>query len=1086
MTALDTVAPTVSTIGRFTPTDSRTNADSLTFRVTFDESVQNVDAADFTASGVTGETISVSPVSASVYDVTVSGGDVASFTGSVFLSLIPAPTISDLAGNALTNPFPTATQGYTLDNAPPEVSSTLINGGTQSAGATAVGFIVNFSGNVGAENVTTDDFTLTTTGTATGTISSVSDLGNSTYLVSVSNLGGFGSVRLDLKANTDIADDLGNAGPAAFTSGATHTVDRQGPTVSAIERLTPSSETTNADSLTFRVTFSEQVQNVDQADFSASGVTGATFAVSPRSATVYDVTVSGGNVANFNGTVQMGLVASPSISDLLGNAMTDSTSVGFLETYTLDNASPEATSIALNGGPQPANSTSVEYIVVFTEAANNVTANDFTLTTSGSATGTIGTPVLSTSTSFRVPVTGITGGGTIRLDLNANTDIADRTGNDGPAAFTTGQVHTVDSQAPTVVSILRQNPTAEFTDADNLTFRVTFSEAVQNVDQSDFQATGPTGASIAVTPVSASVYDVTVSGGDLAGLNGQVDLALAGGQDIQDLPGNALANTTPGTIEAFVVDNNAPTVTISSTASGTVAAPFTIRIEFSEAVTGFEEAELVVAGATVSGFGTSDNRVFTATLTPTGAGAITADIAAGVAEDLVGFVNSVATQFSIAADIVAPTLSITGPTGPQTGDFTLTITADEPVSGFTLGDFTVTNGTAANLSSSAGTTFTVDIINPVLGSTVDVAIADNAVQDAVGNMSAPANFQINAGSPVSEFEENKTEVIDAVQANVRRDLQNDVSANQKMMDGAMGRFIDGRDSESATRDVPFDVSGFAEVTGDGLATRGEFYGFDHLGGGYARFVFGQFDVTRDEGGSTTGQVSGRMVWERPLSDTATLGYFVGGRIGQSDIKSTFNGDATTFGVLGGVYAMQRLASSTFGAGYLGVGHSWSDLSMSNGTLGLSGTYDYTSYYAGLELVGQIELSSAVELRPNLAVDYAYADVGVTGLDATAFGLAAPVSANFGSVWVLESSVTPEIIWWLAQSGTESTALTIAPSLICREEGGRIGRSNCGGGLELGVKYTSPDGRTRFDATIEGTEVGGTTQERFNVSVERAW
>ncbi|MEO0369839.1 MAG: Ig-like domain-containing protein, partial [Pseudomonadota bacterium] len=678
------------------------------------------------------------------------------------------------------------------------------------------------------------------------------------------------------------------------------------------------------------------------------------------------------------------------------------------------------------------------------------------------------------------------GNGTIRLDLAANTDIADDLGNAGPAAFTTGQVHTVDLDAPTVTSLLRQAPLTEVTDADTLTFRVTFSEYVQNVDQGDFRVIGSTGSVVSVTPVSAKVYDLALSGGALPNLNGTVSLVFAGAQNITDLNGNGLTNRTPGTSESYTVDNSAPTVSIASAASGTVGGPFTITVTFSEPVTGFAEEDIVTTGATVSGLTTSDNQTFTATLTPTGTGAITADVAAGVAQDAAGFGNPSATQFSIGADITAPVLTIAGPTGPQTGDFTLTITADEPVSGFTLADIVVTNGTPANLSASSGTSFTVDIINPVVGSTVDVALAKGAVQDGVGNASAPVSFQATAGSPVSEFEDNKTEVIDVVQADVRRDLQNDISANQKMMDGAMDRFIAGGDGETAARDVPFDVTGFAEVTGDGLATRGEFYGFDHLGNGHARFVFGQFDVTRDEGGSTTAQLSGRMVWERPLSDTATLGYFVGARVGQSDINGTFNGDATTFGVLGGVYAMQRLGSSTFGAGYLGVGQSWSDLSMSNGTLGLSGTYDYTSYYAGVELTGRVPLSTAVELRPNLAVDYAYAQVGVTGLDATAFGLAAPVSADFGSVWVLESSFTPEIIWSLAQVGTQNTALTFAPSLICREEGGRVGRSNCGGGLELGLQYTSPDGRTRLDATVEGTEVGGTTQERFNLSVERAW
>ena len=49
----DSTAPTVTSIKRQTPTSSPTNADTLTWRVTFSEAVENVDAADFTVAGTT-------------------------------------------------------------------------------------------------------------------------------------------------------------------------------------------------------------------------------------------------------------------------------------------------------------------------------------------------------------------------------------------------------------------------------------------------------------------------------------------------------------------------------------------------------------------------------------------------------------------------------------------------------------------------------------------------------------------------------------------------------------------------------------------------------------------------------------------------------------------------------------------------------------------------------------------------------------------------------------------------------------------------------------------------------------------------
>ena len=85
-----------------------------------------------------------------------------------------------------------------------------------------------------------------------------------------------------------------------------------------------------------------------------------------------------------------------------------------------------------------------------------------------------------------------------------------------------------DTTAPTVTSITPQDPTSSPTNSDNLTWRVTFSEAVENVDPADFMVTGTT-ATLTVTEVTnlTGVYDVTASGGDLASVNGTVTLAFA-------------------------------------------------------------------------------------------------------------------------------------------------------------------------------------------------------------------------------------------------------------------------------------------------------------------------------------------------------------------------------------------------------------------------------------------------------------------------------------------------------------------------------------------------------------------------------
>ena len=89
---------------------------------------------------------------------------------------------------------------------------------------------------------------------------------------------------------------------------------------------------------------------------------------------------------------------------------------------------------------------------------------------------------------------------------------------------------------------------------------------------------------------STTVYDVTVSGGDLAGLNGKVELGFASNQDIKDRSSNDLIATLPtgANYETYTMDNAAPTVTSikrQTPSEERVAADALIwRVEFSEGV----------------------------------------------------------------------------------------------------------------------------------------------------------------------------------------------------------------------------------------------------------------------------------------------------------------------------------------------------------------------------------------------------------------------------------------------------------------------------------------------------------------------
>ncbi len=208
-------------------------------------------------------------------------------------------------------------------------------------------------------------------------------------------------------------------------------------------------------------------------------------------------------------------------------------------------------------------------------------------------------------------------------------------------------VLTIDTLAPSAVSFVRSVPTDTHTPADTLVFRATFSEAVLNVVTTSFTVSGTTGTVTSISAVSASIYDLTVSGGNLANYNGTVGLNFSGSQAITDNAGNALPNTEPATDETYILDNLAPVLVVNivksslSDLSNTSAVTFT----FTESVTGFDFSDIVVTGGTLTGFtgsGASYSATFTAQDGVITSGSIS--IAAGVAMDIVGFTSNAASD----------------------------------------------------------------------------------------------------------------------------------------------------------------------------------------------------------------------------------------------------------------------------------------------------------------------------------------------------------------------------------------------------------------------------------------------------------
>ena len=246
-------------------------------------------------------------------------------------------TILDAAGNAstLTLPAQTAFGGKTIsiDAHAPTVSS-IVPVSTPTNAATA-DFTVTFSEAVTGVDAT--NFSLTQTGVSGASITGLAGSGT-TYTVTVNTGTGDGTIRLDLSsASPTISDSAFNPLVTTFSSGTALTMDHTAPTVSSIA---PAAALSNAASVNFTVTFDHAAFGGGAGNFSLTtggGISGASVgAISGQGTASWTVAV---NTGTGDGTIILDLSsASPSITDLAGNALTATFSGG--SAVTIDKTGP--------------------------------------------------------------------------------------------------------------------------------------------------------------------------------------------------------------------------------------------------------------------------------------------------------------------------------------------------------------------------------------------------------------------------------------------------------------------------------------------------------------------------------------------------------------------------------------------------------------------------------------------------------------------------------------------------------------------------------------------------------------------------
>ena len=129
------------------------------------------------------------------------------------------------------------------------------------------------------------------------------------------------------------------------------------------------------------------------------------------------------------------------------------------------------------------------------------------------------------------------------------------------------------------------------------------------------------------------------------------------GDGIENLRTDVNGDGSVDNADLMLIDGEAPGVTVS-VPSVAQSGAFDITFTFSEAVSGFEQAEVSLANntASVGALTTADNIIYTTTVTPTTSGTVSLSIPAGVATDVAGNANTASETHTITVDMDARSL----------------------------------------------------------------------------------------------------------------------------------------------------------------------------------------------------------------------------------------------------------------------------------------------------------------------------------------------------------------------------------------------------------------------------------------------
>ena len=411
-----------------------------------------------------------------------------------------------------------------------------------------------------------------------------------------------------------------------------------------------------------------------------------------------------------------------------------------------DTTPPEAIINQASYQPDPTNISPIHFKVYFDETVTGFEASDIDFTGS-TAPGTLTAAINGLGESYDVYVSGMTGSGTVTIDIPADS-VVDLAGNGNTFSWYTDRTVTYDvtPPAPTINQADTQEDPTSF---GTIVFEVEFGESVTGFTDADVDLS----SSSAPGTLSATVHDIG-SGSYLVTVSGMTDSGTVVASIPADAAIDAVANNSEAsssTDNSVTYDVTLPEVTINQAATQADpvrTGPIVFDVEFSEPVTGFTGSDVDLSTSTAPGtlsaaVSGSESTYQVSVTGMTDSGLVVASIPANSVVDAAdnGNNESTSTDNSVTYDVTDPTVTIeqaaTQIDPTRLSPIIFEVVFDEPVTGFGPDDIDFTGSTAPGTLSAAiggtGPIYNVLVSGMTDSGLVVVSIPANAVIDASGN-----------------------------------------------------------------------------------------------------------------------------------------------------------------------------------------------------------------------------------------------------------------------------------------------------------------------------------------------------------------